>query len=49
MKENIAGVRRLGDRLIAIKLLLDEDMIYIISTCTLQERSDGSVKDTILE
>lgn len=33
LKENIVGAKRLGDGLITIKLVFEEDIIYSISAC----------------
>ena len=39
-KEKIVGVKRLGDRVIAIILVLQEDIIHIISAYALQAGLD---------
>lgn len=35
LQEKIVGVKRLGDRILTIKLVLQEDIIHIISVYTL--------------
>ena len=49
LKEKIKGVKRLGDRIIAIKLVLEEDMIHIISVYAPQAGLHKSVKSQFWE
>ena len=44
MKEKIVRVKRLGDRIIAIKLVLEKDIIHIISAYAPQAGLDESVR-----
>eukprot|EP00268_Persea_americana_P000695 TRINITY_DN10213_c1_g1_i4.p1 TRINITY_DN10213_c1_g1~~TRINITY_DN10213_c1_g1_i4.p1 ORF type:complete len:121 (-),score=6.38 TRINITY_DN10213_c1_g1_i4:64-426(-) len=44
LKEKIVGVKRLGDKVIAIILVLEEDIIHIISAYAPQAGLDESVK-----
>ena len=44
MKEKIVELKRLGNRIIAINLVLDEDIIHIISACAPQVGLDESVR-----
>ena len=43
LKEKIVGVKRLGDRIIIIKLVLAEDIIHIISAYAPQVGLDESI------
>ena len=47
LKEKIVRVKRLGGRLIAIKLVLKKDVIRIISAYAPQARSYESVKSMV--
>lgn len=47
LKEKIVGVKKLADRLITIKLVLEEDIIHIISAYAPQAESDESGYKTI--
>ena len=49
MKENVLGVKRLGDRIIAIKLVLEEDIIHTISAYAPQAGLDESVRHQFWE
>ena len=49
LKEKIIEVKRLGDRIIAIKLVLEEDMIHIISVYAPQAGLHKSVKSQFWE
>ena len=44
LKEKIIGIKRLDDRIIAIRLVLEEDIIQIIGAYAHQARLDESVK-----
>ena len=49
LKEKDVGIKRLNDRLIAIKLMLEEDIIHIISVYAPLVRSDESFKRQVWE
>ena len=48
LKDKIVGVKRLSDRIFAIKLVLKDDIIYIISAHAPQIGLDESVSEPIL-
>ena len=44
LKEKIVGLKRLGDKIITIKLVLEEDIMNTISACAPHARLDENVK-----
>ena len=44
LKERAVGVKRIGDRIIAIKLVLEENIMHIISLYAPQAGLEDSVK-----